>query len=179
MSREVGHKVQEVLILSGSVGVIINSKEDTVGVVLLVEAKEEFAVFQCSPAATFAAKDIDIFDKAVTKYGIEWLRVLLQLNLRHKVLPTLFFRLVKSITWQNRHKLITEGMFKCKKASLQELEGISELSLKPEEISKAEQTLVVIEVPLEKVVHVLYVHGSLHLHKFFLKGVVLWRFDKG
>ena len=50
--------------------------------------------------------------------------------------------------------------------------------MEPQEVGEREQTLVVVEIPLQKVIHILDVHRGLHLNEFFLKRLVLQRFDK-
>ena len=86
------------------------------GVIALVETKEELAVLKRSPAAALPTKHIDIFHEAVAEDGVEWLRTnaLIELNLGHEELSIFFIGLVGGTSRLHDHEIIAKGVFEGK-----------------------------------------------------------------
>lgn len=137
---------------------------------LRVEAVEQLAVFQRRAAATFAPKDINVFDQAVPKDDIELLSFwgLIKLNLRQEVLAGGHPVIILKVCWWNCLEIMSKGILKGKEAPLQEVESLDEFALEPEEVREIQETFVMVKVFLQESHHLMDVHRGLYLFELVL-----------
>ena len=69
-----------------------------------------------------------------------------------------------------RHRLEIKGpsTLKGEETSFQEVKGVTELALNAQKVRKVDQTLMMVEVPVQKVHQHLYIISALHSLKFLL-----------
>jgi hypothetical protein len=96
--------------------------------------EEELAILQSCTAAALAAEDVNVFDEALPKDGVEMLTPwsCVQFHLGH-IVAALALREVGR--W-DRHELAAQSVLEGEETPLQEVKSVHELALESQEIGK-------------------------------------------
>ena len=70
LGRKLVDEVEEELVVSTAVSIVVDSQKDAMGVLFGVKTKQKFTVFQSCFGASFSSEYIDIFNKAVSEYSV-------------------------------------------------------------------------------------------------------------
>ena len=106
----------QIIVFLSSIRVVIDSKENTVRIVLRIEAKKQLAKFKSRSTASLSPEDIDILYQAITKHLIEMVssRSWEQLNLRYEILSSFLVESILDTSRRYRMKIAWKSIFECK-----------------------------------------------------------------